>query len=234
MNHHLPCSCLAKNCRRGRLVDDVSGYEQERRHAPRTRPDEDARDILVWLSPERRVPATICDIAAGGIGILVDRCDGFECEFQVLIQYQGARLLSSVTNVGTTCSGRCRIGIRWEQRVSSSEGTSLPAHVGNGSNNEVILVERASNGSIILEQSQTGRGASRIVVSGGQLKEILEALADSTSWSDAEKILPGQLSPDITLRFFAVDGSFSITQATNQLFGRGEMRQLFHPIDISG
>lgn len=201
------------------------GDAKDRRTAPRVQPAEDAREATVWLSRDHKIDVVICDVAAGGVGVLSPARHGLELQASVTIEYQGVRLTGTVVQITDANEGQVRVGIQYAR--SSAIGYSSTT-TDTSKKRAAIKVGRADGDELFLEQSD-GCLEHRILVKQAQLKEIIEFLAAS---SDAWHVVSGH-PEDIYLRVIDADKSFSITQGSNRLIGFGDIRQVLEPIDAT-
>lgn len=80
---------------------------------PRTRHYRVGSEIIVWLSPDESVPATILDVSEDQIAVAVENEHDFEISFYVKIGYPGARRMALIRDFTKDAPEMWRLDLLW-------------------------------------------------------------------------------------------------------------------------
>jgi len=193
-----------------------------RRHAERQLPAPDDCVAQLLVNDEQSIVALVCDISSSGIGLLVGDDVSLAIGDTLTVAYREIRGAGTVVNqldYSTNCN---RIGIRWE-RPNADHGDQLPAL-----KKHLIFVHNRGDGRFLLEQFRQ-EGRFRVTVSVSELASTVRFLsldAVSVNHTKESEVLPS----GVELRRFA-DGSFTIQQGADLIYGLGDIRQFLQAIN---
>lgn len=195
----------------------------DRRESARIEADDDSCIAFIFCASQC-IPARICDISSGGIGVKVLQRSGLKKGSSLAVQYQGLTLAGLIANTIDVDDDLTRVGIKWKDPDDTKPRNFLAECESWG---ETIQVGAAGGGKIFVEQTRDEVKA-RILITPIQLKAVVESLAYPSSWNDSECVVPGPDDQDIKIQVF--DGkTFTISQGGDQIVGSGDIREM---IDI--
>lgn len=90
----------------------------ERRSSERRPPS--VEPTYVWVSLEQRIQTRMQDQSDGGLAVLAPRSCNFEIGFQIRVEVTaGVYRMAKIVYVGIHDETRLRLGLKWEDAVSS-------------------------------------------------------------------------------------------------------------------
>lgn len=92
------------------IGSEQATLQLDRRKSVRTAPIADG--TFVWLEDDRKVPVTVTDESANGIGVSVPDIS-FELGPRLQVDYNGKRRTASIAHLTRSMDGSYRLGLEW-------------------------------------------------------------------------------------------------------------------------
>ena len=72
------------------------------------------REIVIWLTAQESVAATVIDQGEGGIGVVIEACEAPNPDSQLIVEYEGIKRLATVASVrDSDAHEQIRLGLAW-------------------------------------------------------------------------------------------------------------------------